>query len=163
MRSGKSATACGSCHKIHAHRDPVLTKATEADVCYKCHKQQRADFQKTSAHPVRQGRMACSDCHNAHGNPGSGSLVKPTLNQTCFSCHADKRGPQLWEHAPVVENCANCHTAHGSVRNALLTKSPALLCQQCHTAAGHPSVARNGQALPGNGGNGGPGLVIVEW
>lgn len=146
--------ACTDCHKMHVEKDAVLAKATEAEVCYRCHKTQRADFQKTSAHPVRQGRMACSDCHNAHGNPGTGGLVKATLNQTCFSCHADKRGPQLWEHAPVVENCANCHTAHGSVRNALLTKQPALLCQQCHTAAGHPSVARNGQALPGNGGTG---------
>lgn len=146
--------ACTDCHKMHVEKDAVLAKATEAQVCYGCHKAQRAEFHKTSAHPVRQGRMACSDCHNAHGNPGTGGLVKATLNQTCFSCHADKRGPQLWEHAPVVESCANCHTPHGSVRQALLTKSPALLCQQCHTAAGHPSVGRNGQALPGNGGTG---------
>ena len=72
-------------------------------------------------------------------------LIKPTLNQTCFSCHADKRGPLLWEHAPVAEDCSLCHSAHGSVRNALLTKSPPLLCQQCHAPADHPSVARTSQ------------------
>jgi DmsE family decaheme c-type cytochrome len=81
-------------------------------------------------------------------------LVKPTVNQTCFSCHADKRGPMLWEHAPVAEDCSLCHSSHGSVRTALLNKTPPLLCQQCHSAAGHPSVARTGAALPGNGGAG---------
>ena len=67
-------------------------------------------------------------------------LNKPTVNQTCFSCHAEKRGPLLWEHAPVAEDCTLCHSSHGSVRQALLTKTPPLLCQQCHSVAGHPSV-----------------------
>ena len=31
--------ACTNCHKIHAERDPVLAKATQPEVCYKCHKQ----------------------------------------------------------------------------------------------------------------------------
>ncbi len=52
-------------------------------------------------------------------------LNKPTLNQTCYSCHAEKRGPMLWEHQPVTEDCSLCHTPHGSVRPALLTKTPA--------------------------------------
>ena len=150
----RAQLACTDCHTMHQDKDRVLARATEPEVCYRCHKTQRADFQKTSAHPLRQGRMACSDCHNAHGSPSAGSLVKATLNQTCYSCHADKRGPMLWEHAPVVEDCANCHTAHGSVRPALLAKSTPMLCQQCHSASGHPSVSRTGQALPGNGGTG---------
>ena len=97
---------------------------------------------RTSTHPVRFGLMGCSDCHSPHGSTTVAMLNKPTLNQTCFSCHADKRGPMLWEHAPVAEDCSLCHTAHGSVRSALLNKSPPLLCQQCHTVADHPSVAR---------------------
>ncbi|MGZ8259496.1 MAG: cytochrome c3 family protein, partial [Caldimonas sp.] len=76
-------------------------------------------------------------------------LTKPTLNQTCYSCHADKRGPLLWEHAPVAEDCSLCHSAHGSVRPALLNKVPPLLCQQCHAPADHPSLARTSQSLPG--------------
>ena len=98
--------------------------------------------------------MACSDCHNPHGSGAAAMLAKPTLNQTCYSCHADKRGPLLWEHAPVAEDCSLCHQSHGSVRTALLNKSAPLLCQQCHSVSGHPAVARTGQALPGNGGNG---------
>jgi len=152
--------ACTSCHQIHQESDRVLAKATEAQVCQSCHQRQRADFQKTSAHPVRQGKMACSDCHAPHGSNAPAMLVKATLNQTCTSCHAEKRGPLLWEHAPVVDDCASCHTPHGSVRAALLTKNPPLLCQQCHTTAGHPSVARTGAALPG-GTEGGSGFLVA--
>jgi len=146
--------ACSSCHKIHAERDPVLAKTTQPEVCYQCHRQQRVDFNKPSVHPVRFGKMACSECHNPHGTNTTTLLVKPTVNQTCYTCHAEKRGPFLWEHAPVAEDCSLCHSPHGSIRASLLTKSPPLLCQQCHTVAGHPSVARTSAALPGGGGSG---------
>ena len=141
--------ACTDCHQLHVERDAVRAKDTQPEVCFHCHQQQRVDFHKTSSHPVRFGRMACSDCHNVHGSTSVAMLNKPTLNQTCYSCHAEKRGPLLWEHAPVAEDCTLCHSSHGSVRPALLTKTPPLLCQQCHSVAGHPSVARTGAALPG--------------
>jgi DmsE family decaheme c-type cytochrome len=103
--------------------------------------------------------MTCSGCHSAHGSTTVAALNKPTLNQTCYSCHAEKRGPMLWEHQPVTEDCSLCHTAHGSVRPALLTKSPPLLCQQCHSSAGHPSVARTSNSLPG--GSAGGSIFVV--
>jgi len=149
-----SNLACTSCHKLHAERDPVLAKATQAEVCYRCHKKQRADFNKPSAHPVRFGLLACSECHSAHGSNSAALLSKPTVNQTCYSCHAEKRGPFLWEHAPVAEDCTLCHSPHGSARTALLKKTPPLLCQQCHSVAGHPSAAYTSGALPGGGGGG---------
>ncbi len=140
--------ACASCHKIHTAHDPVLATITQPEVCYGCHKKERADFYKPSVHPVRFGQMACSECHNTHGAVTSALLAKPTLNQTCYTCHAEKRGPFLWEHAPVAEDCSLCHVPHGSIHPALLIKRPPLLCQQCHSQAGHPSVARTGAALP---------------
>ncbi|MCG6937504.1 MAG: DmsE family decaheme c-type cytochrome [Gammaproteobacteria bacterium] len=141
--------ACANCHTIHAVQDPVLDRATQADVCYRCHQQQRAEFFKPSNHPVRFGQLKCSDCHAVHGSNTASLLVKPTLNQTCYTCHAEKRGPFLWEHAPASEDCMLCHTAHGSIHPALLKKRPPLLCQQCHSQAGHPSVARTTAGLPG--------------
>jgi DmsE family decaheme c-type cytochrome len=146
----RNNVACSDCHKPHQeHGDPVLARSTEPDVCFTCHKQKRGDFQKPSTHPVRFGLMGCSDCHSPHGSTTVAMLKKPTLNQTCYTCHAEKRGPLLWEHQPVTEDCSLCHTAHGSVRSALLTKSPPLLCQQCHAPAGHPSFALTSQSLPG--------------
>jgi DmsE family decaheme c-type cytochrome len=140
--------ACVSCHKIHTPHDQILSTTEQPDVCYKCHKQQRADFMKPSTHPVRAGQMACSDCHKVHGAVTANLLIKPTLNETCYTCHAEKRGPFLWEHAPVAEDCSNCHTVHGSIHPSLLTKRAPLLCQQCHSQAGHPSTEHGPGDLP---------------
>lgn len=141
--------ACVSCHRIHAAHDPVTRVAQQPAVCYQCHRDVRADFDKFSAHPVREGDMACSGCHAPHDSLYPALLKRPTLNQTCYTCHAEKRGPFLWEHAPVAEDCSNCHRPHGSVNPALLTSRPPLLCQQCHAPADHPSVAFTGAGLPG--------------
>ena len=149
--------ACSSCHKIHAARDPVLARATQPDVCYNCHKKQRANFSKPSTHPVSAGKLTCSDCHSPHGSSARAMLVKPTLNQTCFTCHAEKRGPFLWEHGSVIEDCSLCHTAHGSIHQSLLKKNPPFLCQQCHTVSAHVMVT--GAALPGGGGGGSAWLL----
>jgi DmsE family decaheme c-type cytochrome len=138
---------CASCHRIHATRDQVLTRTDQPQVCYECHPQTRADFYKPSVHPVRFGLLACSDCHSTHASMTAGLMAQPTLNQTCYTCHAEKRGPFLWEHAPVPEDCALCHTAHGSMHPALLTRRPPLLCQQCHSQLGHPAVAYSPSGL----------------
>jgi len=145
---GGNDVPCAACHKIHAEHDPVLTVATQPDTCYACHKLQRAEFEKPSVHPVRFAQMQCSSCHEVHGSMAEHLLIKPTLNETCYSCHAEKRGPFLWEHAPVAEKCTNCHVPHGSIHPTLLVKRPPLLCQSCHSQAGHPSVARTGAGLP---------------
>lgn len=151
--------ACANCHRIHSANDPVLSKSSQADVCYACHTKQRSDFTKTSTHPVHTGLQSCIDCHDVHGSSADHLLIKPTVNQTCYTCHAEKRGPFLWPHAPVAEDCTLCHTPHGSVYPALLNKSPPLLCQQCHSAAGHPAVARTADALPG--GSSGPSVFLL--
>jgi DmsE family decaheme c-type cytochrome len=127
-----NGVACNDCHVSHAARDKVLNKKTQADTCFACHKEQRADSHKISAHPVNDGKVACSDCHNAHGAIGPKLLKKNTLNETCYMCHADKRGPMLFEHQPVVEDCASCHTAHGSNITPLLKSRAPVLCSECH-------------------------------
>jgi DmsE family decaheme c-type cytochrome len=139
--------ACVSCHRLHAEHDPVTVVAEQPVVCYQCHQKVRADFEKFSAHPVRDGDMACTSCHAPHDALYPALLTRPTLNQTCYTCHAEKRGPFLWEHAPVAEDCSNCHTPHGSVNPALLLSRPPLLCQQCHSQADHPSMAATGAGL----------------
>jgi DmsE family decaheme c-type cytochrome len=144
----REGVACVSCHAIHPAHDPVLVKAAQPETCMKCHPRARAQSFLPFAHPMRQDRMACSDCHNPHGANADFALVGRTLNDTCYTCHAEKRGPYLWEHAPVAEDCSICHQPHGSSYPGLLTQRPPLLCQQCHSEAGHPSVALSPNQLP---------------
>ncbi len=148
--------ACSDCHNVHAAEQKVLSKATQADVCYTCHKEQRAQTRRISAHPLAttaigsRARMGCSDCHNPHGSAGPSLLQKNTVNETCFTCHADKRGPFLWEHAPVVESCITCHTPHGSSQPTLLKTRVPWLCQECHTGD-HGAQVNSGANLAAGG------------
>jgi DmsE family decaheme c-type cytochrome len=140
--------ACNDCHTIHVTKDPVLVKLTQPDVCFTCHARQRADSFKYSHHPIREGKVVCSDCHNPHGSPGDTKLLKEfTVNETCYNCHADKRGPVMWEHQPVRENCLNCHTPHGSNEARLMKERMNFLCSSCHSAQANQS----GGAFGGHG------------
>ena len=146
--------ACTNCHDIHTPDMKVLSKATQAEVCFACHKTQRAQTYRLSTHPLKvtsidsPPKMVCSDCHNPHGSIGPKLLVKKSVNETCYTCHAEKRGPFLWEHAPVVDDCTNCHTPHGSAALNLLKTRPPWLCQECHSGD-HAAALRSGSNLPG--------------
>ena len=139
--------ACVSCHDIHAEKDPVLDPVGQQEVCFDCHQRTRSQTLKASGHGLRHGSMSCSDCHNAHDGNSDFMLTEDNVNDTCYSCHAEKRGPFLWEHAPATDDCTLCHEPHGSNHPALLTRRPPLLCQQCHSAAGHPAVAYTGEGV----------------
>jgi DmsE family decaheme c-type cytochrome len=141
---------CADCHSSHVARDPVLQTASQPAVCYDCHQLTRSDFLKPFAHPVDAGKMDCSGCHNAHGSVADAQLVRETVNQTCYQCHAEKRGPFLWEHAPAAEDCGACHSPHGSIHTGMLAQRGPFLCQSCHSQAGHPSVARDADGLVTN-------------
>ena len=89
----------------------------------------------------------------ADGSAGPKLLVKNTVTETCFTCHAEKRGPFLWEHQPVTEDCTNCHTPHGSNITPLLKDRPPFLCDTCHDGP-HNSQAPYGTAAAGIQGGG---------
>jgi len=149
-----SGVACTSCHRIHQSREVVprmgrggdLTRphATapaarfslakpEPELCFTCHKNLRAKFSATAQHPVREGRMTCSSCHDTHGSPGEHLLrTAERTNDLCHTCHATKRGPFIFEHAPVEEDCMTCHDPHGTVATKLLKQGEPFLCLQCH-------------------------------
>lgn len=147
----RNDVACSSCHTIHVKKDPVLVKVMQPEKCFSCHAEQRADSFQFSHHPIREGKVVCSDCHNPHGSPGPKLLREFTINETCYTCHADKRGPLLWEHQPVRENCDVCHTPHGSPQARLLNDRMPYLCANCHSSADNTSGGFFGgrQALPG--------------
>ena len=144
--------ACNDCHKVHAPADKVLSKKTQTEVCFACHKEQRAQSLKISTHPIDADKVVCSDCHNPHGSAGPKLLKKTTVTETCFTCHADKRGPFLWEHQPVTEDCSNCHTPHGSNIAPLLKSRAPFLCSECHDGPHNSKVPVAGNAAGMQGG-----------
>lgn len=144
--------ACDSCHKVHSNHDKMVDKLTQAEACYTCHKTQRSQLMRPSHHPVPEGKMTCSDCHNVHGSSGPKLARHDSINTTCYACHVEKRGPLVHQHQPVVEDCVSCHNPHGSNVPAMLTARPPMLCKQCHTAHAEGGLGliggQVGSALP---------------
>ncbi len=142
-----NGVACTDCHNPHPRtsvpqvvdishwevkrpqRQPMSVQ--EPETCYKCHQKIYGLNALPSHHPIKEGKMVCSDCHDAHGQYAD-NLKEATVNLVCYKCHADKQGPWAYEHAPVRENCDICHNPHGAVANNLLKQQPTFLCLRCH-------------------------------
>jgi DmsE family decaheme c-type cytochrome len=129
--------SCTSCHQVHTAHDRTRDKVTQAETCFQCHKEQRVQVNRPSRHPVREGLVACSDCHNPHGTAGPQMMVRDNVNDTCYACHMEKRGPFVRTHQPVQENCAICHNPHGTTTPSLLKARAPFLCQSCHEPTSH--------------------------
>ena len=124
--------ACVSCHDVHTERDTVLHSGGQLEVCSDCHQRERHQMRLPSRHPVDDGQMECTACHEPHGSSAEAELNRPSRNETCLECHAGKRGPFLWEHNPVQEDCTTCHEPHGSPHDGMLQVRSPQLCQDCH-------------------------------
>jgi DmsE family decaheme c-type cytochrome len=105
----------------------------------------RASFLLTERHPVEQGGVDCTDCHNPHA-PAQRRLLGGFKQDDCLRCHSEFRGPWFFEHQAVaVEGCMACHAPHGSVNRHLLTyQRVGDLCLQCHPSQPFFHVAVDG-------------------
>ncbi len=137
----RNDVACTDCHSVMQpeSRKAALSQANVVAVCGECHEVKVAQISGVAHMPIPEGKMSCADCHNPHGSATPAMLKYDSPNDTCYACHADKRGPFLWEHPPVEENCMNCHDPHGSDHQAMLKQVVFRLCQECHDPTGHPS------------------------
>jgi DmsE family decaheme c-type cytochrome len=83
-RHGRNDVRCNDCHAVHARpprgstiaitrRDPTVSpfvnteRQLEYETCISCHKQVRVQIGKPSHHPIVEGKVTCSSCHNPHG------------------------------------------------------------------------------------------------
>jgi len=146
-KHAKNEVTCANCHNIHGKpRNPSVTPYTttsrplESEICGSCHQQIRSAILKPSHHPITEGKVKCSDCHNPHGALSQSMVKQETVNDQCKSCHADKRGPYVFSHPPVEDNCLTCHNPHGSSHAKLLNENAPNLCQDCHDVARHPGT-----------------------
>ncbi len=152
--------SCLSCHSMHnspaarmnesklftiAKTEAKLLKAQSvADTCFQCHTDiRKAQFQRSThlfRNENREHQIECSSCHEPHGSIGEKMMRTAQVNETCYQCHTEKRGPFLFEHSPVRESCATCHRPHGSNNPALLNARAPMLCQQCHIQGRHQTI-----------------------
>jgi DmsE family decaheme c-type cytochrome len=142
--------ACSSCHSVHSPKseDKQLKEVTQRELCATCHRDKISKLDRSGHMPVREQKMECSSCHNVHGTTNVRLLRKgDSISELCTSCHAEKRGPYLWEHAPSRDGCVTCHDPHGSSNERMLVAKPPLLCQRCHVATRHPSTVYDQQAI----------------
>ena len=140
----KANVGCISCHSVHASKDKEqLLKTSQPALCFQCHSDVKASVSMPFHHPVNEGVVKCSDCHDVHGTFGNNNL-RSTADQSmiCTKCHTDVRGPFVYEHAPVkAEGCLACHSPHGS-QNARMLNMPSIntLCNQCHSRVANATV-----------------------
>lgn len=150
--------SCVGCHQIHPESDPqikmrkgadprsaafkakvesnAMLRADEATLCGSCHPAAIMEFRNSAHHPVPEGNMVCSDCHNPHPTVAEKSK-QGGLKDTCVTCHTERAGPFVFEHDPVAgigsDGCKECHRPHGANNPSMLKATTRGLCAQCHT------------------------------
>lgn len=135
---------CAGCHKSIAENPKELVKAG-SELCFSCHADQKAKFQKSQTHaPVKEGE--CTSCHAPHGSEEKFFLVAKE-NALCLKCHieVEEDAKEKKYRHPLDESpdfrCAMCHSPHASDEGKLFVLSSIKLCEKCHPTQGtftHP-------------------------
>lgn len=135
----QAGVKCTECHVAHSHSRNGLRASpafqvqhidATSSLCLSCHEDVLGRISMPYHHPVREGAMSCTDCHDPHGRPSRQLLAK---NETCTQCHQAQQGLFLREHQPVAEDCTICHNPHGSPVPKMLNVGQPMLCLQCHS------------------------------
>ncbi len=151
------AQGCETCHgpgSLHVAAGGgrgvggIINPKKDPGACFACHLDKKAEFRLPHHHPVMEGKMSCADCHNPHGEdvrPWSATTLKD-INEACFRCHKEQRGPFAWEHEALREGCTTCHKVHGSIHEKMLLVRDNNLCLRCHTQTNFPTIGRSSHA-----------------
>lgn len=144
----ETTVGCMDCHSVHHPRGEASLAQEPNTLCLGCHPEVRTQFMLRSRHPLKQegldgrsalreGKVKCLDCHRAmSARHGPGHLAAEPRD-LCVTCHAETRGPFVFEHdtlsGDASNDCSACHLPHGSPHRDLLTVRGRGLCLRCHT------------------------------
>jgi predicted CXXCH cytochrome family protein len=147
-RGKREGQGCESCHgpgSLHVEAGGergkfIINPSKNPEACFQCHLDKQAEFSLQYHHPVKEGRMTCTTCHNPHGHDlklGKGMHVG-RVNENCSQCHREQTRPHVFEHPALREGCTTCHAVHGSINPKMLLQRDNNLCMKCHS---QPQVA----------------------
>ena len=149
------AESCETCHgpgSLHVEDYGNVDKIilSDSELCFSCHLDIKGKFMLQHHHPVTEGIMDCSDCHNMHGKDvratGKELLLGP--DEKCFNCHKDQKGPWIFVHDAMREGCSMCHQVHGSINDKLLVAGQTTTCIRCHFQLGFNTPSGNIGTFP---------------
>jgi predicted CXXCH cytochrome family protein len=152
----REGQGCESCHgpgSLHVEAGGgkgkfILNPGKDPEACFQCHLDKKAQFKLPFRHPVLEGKMSCSDCHDPHGEKimqGKGMMVG-RINETCAQCHREQARNRVFEHAALREGCTTCHNVHGSINDKMLTERDNNVCLKCHGELGKSAVTIGGSS-----------------
>jgi predicted CXXCH cytochrome family protein len=141
---------CEGCHgpgSLHVEagggKGKSIISGKDPAMCFQCHLDKNAEFSLQFHHPVKEGRMNCTACHNPHGEDINKpkELLVGRVNETCAQCHREQTRPRVFEHEAMREGCTTCHNVHGSINPKMLVERDNNLCLKCHAQVAAPNTA----------------------
>ncbi|MBU1394554.1 MAG: cytochrome c3 family protein, partial [Gammaproteobacteria bacterium] len=91
----KAGLECRDCHGLHAPKDikrldlSLWRSDKNTALCATCHQDVLARFNMKSHHPVKEGALSCTSCHDQHGGKQTNLATKTA---ECTQCHQAIRG-----------------------------------------------------------------------
>lgn len=87
---------CGLCHPSHAGQQMTgLLKKPVSELCLDCHPERAGNREHVvdvvpsmtvAGLPLREGKITCATCHDAHSNQ-YGKLLRMPQTKLCQACH----------------------------------------------------------------------------
>lgn len=141
------ATDCFACH--------TAWRGASSERCITCHAVAEIGLMTTQGLPIAGGTLKgsfhqelivgdCMACHSDHQGPKltqrsrkpfSHGLLKPTVRETCATCHV---APKDTVHRALKVECSKCHESMAwrpaHFDHALLAPAELGRCESCHSA-----------------------------